>query len=78
VQVAGAGHTRVCVKGLPKHLTNERLRKHFEDMAEVTDARVCTRSDGASRNFGFVGFRTEKDAQKHANSDKSALYWRYK
>ena len=60
------------------HLTNERLRKHFEDVAEVTDARVCTRSDGASRNFGFVGFRTEKDAQKHANSDKSALYWRYK
>lgn len=63
-QVAGAGHTRLCVKGLPKHLTNERLRKHFEDVAEVTDARVCTRSDGASRNFGFVGFRTEKDAQK--------------
>ena len=63
-QVAGAGHTRLCVKGLPKHLTNERLRKHFEGVAEVTDARVCTTSDGKSRNFGFIGFRTEKDAQK--------------
>lgn len=63
-QVAGAGHTRLCVKGLPKHLNNERLRKHFEDVAEVTDARVCTTSDGRSRNFGFIGFRTEKDAQK--------------
>ena len=63
-KVAGAGHTRLCVKGLPKHLTSERLRKHFEDVAEVTDARVCTTSDGASRNFGFIGFRTEKDAQK--------------
>ena len=64
LQVAGAGHTRLCVKGLPKHLTNERLRKHFEDVAEVTDARVCKTSDGTSRNFGFIGFRTEKDAQK--------------
>jgi len=63
-QVAGAGHTRLCVKGLPKHLNNERLRKHFEDVAVVTDARVCTTSDGRSRNFGFIGFRTEKDAQK--------------
>ena len=62
--VAGAGHTRLCVKGLPKHLTNDRLRKHFEDVAEVTDARVCTTSSGESRLFGFVGFRTEKDAQK--------------
>lgn len=52
------------MKGLPKHLNNERLRKHFEEVAEVTDARVCTTSDGRSRNFGFIGFRTEKDAQK--------------
>ena len=64
VQVAGAGHTRLCVKGLPKHLSNDRLRKHFEHVAEVTDARVCTTSDGKSRLFGFVGFRTEKDAMK--------------
>lgn len=62
--MAGAGHTRLCIKGLPKHLTNERLRQHFQDVAEVTDARVCTTSDGQSRNFGFIGFRTEKDAQK--------------
>lgn len=41
-----SGVSRLCVKGLPKHLTEKRLREHFEQIGgEVTDVRICrTRS----------------------------------
>ena len=32
--------SRVCVKGLPKNYTDERLREHFAVKGEVTDAKV--------------------------------------
>lgn len=37
--------SRVFVKGFPKHITDERLREHFSEKGEVTDAKVLkTRS----------------------------------
>ncbi|KAJ1485636.1 hypothetical protein T484DRAFT_1792655 [Baffinella frigidus] len=56
--------SRLCIKGIPAHLDNKRFREHFAEVAEVTDARVCTGPDGRSRCFGFIGFRTEKDAKR--------------
>ena len=32
--------SRICVKGLPKRLTEERLREHFSQRGEVTDAKI--------------------------------------
>ena len=32
--------SRICVKGLPKHCTDEQLRGHFSLRSELTDARV--------------------------------------
>ena len=32
--------SRICVKGLPKHLTDDKLRKHFSQSGEVTAAKV--------------------------------------
>eukprot|EP00249_Psilotum_nudum_P021049 c27951_g1_i2 orf=1058-2851(-) len=55
--------SRICVKNLPKYLTDERLREHFSAIGEVTDAKIIRTRDGRSRQFGFVGYRTAKDAQ---------------
>lgn len=54
--------SRLCVKNLPKHATEERLRDYFSQKGEVTDAKLMRTRDGKSRQFGFVGFRSEKEA----------------
>ena len=57
--------SRLCVKGLPKYLEERQLKQHFEARGdEVTDVKILRTKTGKSRQFGFVGFRTEKDAQK--------------
>ena len=32
--------SRLCVKGLPKYVSEARLREHFSAKGEVTDAKV--------------------------------------
>ncbi|KAK1420340.1 hypothetical protein QVD17_21855 [Tagetes erecta] len=54
--------SRICVKNLPKHANEERLRDYFSQKGEVTDAKLMRTRDGKSRQFGFVGFRSEKEA----------------
>jgi len=58
-------NSRLIVKNLPKHLTNERLHKHFTNDGEwaVTDAKICFHG-AKSRMFGFVGFKNEQHAKK--------------
>jgi multiple RNA-binding domain-containing protein 1 len=36
----GGGSTRICVKNLPRHCTDARLREHFAARGEVTDAKI--------------------------------------
>eukprot|EP00250_Pteridium_aquilinum_P028386 c37063_g1_i1 orf=72-917(+) len=54
--------SRVCVKGLPSYLTEDRLKEHFSATGEVTDVKIIRTSDGRSRQFAFVGYRTEHEA----------------
>jgi len=58
--------SRICVKNLPRYVTEERLREHFSEKGEVTDAKIIRTRDGKTRQFGFVGFRTEEEAQDAA------------
>ena len=45
--------------------TDDTLKAHFEQIGEVTSARVITDHDsGRSKGFGFVEFADEKDNQK--------------
>ncbi|KAK5580992.1 hypothetical protein RB653_001019 [Dictyostelium firmibasis] len=55
-------NTRICVKQLPKHLTDKRFKEHFEKFGTVTDAKII-KKDGKSRLFGFIGFATEQSAK---------------
>ncbi|KAL9247877.1 hypothetical protein vseg_021259 [Gypsophila vaccaria] len=55
--------SRICVKNLPKYVTEDRLKEFFSQKGEVTDAKLMRTSDGKSRQFAFVGYRTEHEAQ---------------
>lgn len=56
--------SRICVKNLPKHVVEDRLREFFSQKGEVTDAKLMRTKDGKSRQFGFVGFRSEREAEE--------------
>ncbi|KYQ94283.1 RNA-binding region RNP-1 domain-containing protein [Tieghemostelium lacteum] len=59
-------NTRICIKNLPKHLTDKRFKEHFAKFGEVTDSKIVKTADGRSRLFGFIGYTNE-------NSTKNAL-----
>ncbi|KAJ1671000.1 Multiple RNA-binding domain-containing protein 1 [Coemansia sp. RSA 25] len=54
--------SRIVVKNLPKHITEERFRGHFGGKGEVTDAKLMYTERGQFRRFGFVGYRSEEEA----------------
>ncbi|KIP06573.1 hypothetical protein PHLGIDRAFT_106837 [Phlebiopsis gigantea 11061_1 CR5-6] len=60
--------SRLIVKNLPAYLTQQQLREHFSSPSgpggTLTDAKVVLKPDGTSRRFGFVGYKTEDEAQK--------------
>ncbi|KAJ0980850.1 hypothetical protein J5N97_009105 [Dioscorea zingiberensis] len=56
--------SRLCVKNLPKYVNEERLRDFFSQKGELTDVKLMRTKDGKSRQFGFVGFRTENEAEE--------------
>ncbi|KAK3020233.1 hypothetical protein RJ639_045469 [Escallonia herrerae] len=56
--------SRICVKNLPKYVAEDRLREFFSQKGEVTDAKLMRTTDGKSRQFGFVGFRSEREAEE--------------
>ncbi|KAG4124566.1 hypothetical protein ERO13_D10G047700v2 [Gossypium hirsutum] len=55
--------SRICVKNLPKHIAEDRLRDFFSQKGEVTDAKLMRTKDGKSRQFAFIGYRTEQEAE---------------
>jgi multiple RNA-binding domain-containing protein 1 len=58
--------SRLIIKNLPAYVTPVRLREHLEQKGgpggTITDVKVPLKANGASRHFGFVGFKTEKEA----------------
>ncbi|TFK50581.1 hypothetical protein OE88DRAFT_1631205 [Heliocybe sulcata] len=60
--------SRLIVKNLPPYATPPELKLHFLRKdgpgGTITDVKVAFKKDGTSRRFGFVGFKTEAEAQK--------------
>ena len=60
--------SRLIVKNLPAYFTQDSLRSHFLSKSgpggTLTDVKVLQKPDGTSRRFGFVGYKTEAEAQK--------------
>ncbi|XP_050368139.1 multiple RNA-binding domain-containing protein 1 [Argentina anserina] len=59
--------SRICVKNLPKHVDDKKLREIFSEKGEVTDAKLMRTREGKSRQFAFIGFRSELQAQEAIN-----------
>ncbi|KAJ1718465.1 Multiple RNA-binding domain-containing protein 1, partial [Coemansia erecta] len=56
--------SRIIVKNLPKHISDDRFREHFGNKGEVTDSKLIYTSAGRFRRFGYIGFRSEEEAQQ--------------
>ncbi|EIN05691.1 RNA-binding domain-containing protein [Punctularia strigosozonata HHB-11173 SS5] len=58
--------SRLIVKNIPSYVTPDRLREYFQQKGApsgtITDAKVAQKSDGTSRRFGFIGFKTDAEA----------------
>lgn len=59
--------SRLIIKNLPPYVTPARLREHFSQKGSpagtITDVSVSQKQDGTSRRFGFVGFKSELEAE---------------
>eukprot|EP01127_Copromyxa_protea_P013206 TRINITY_DN3531_c0_g1_i1.p1 TRINITY_DN3531_c0_g1~~TRINITY_DN3531_c0_g1_i1.p1 ORF type:complete len:896 (-),score=304.34 TRINITY_DN3531_c0_g1_i1:2-2689(-) len=56
--------SRLIVKNLPPYLTEERLKTHFSKTGAVTDVKIVKTKGGKSRKFGFVGYKSQEEAEK--------------
>ena len=56
--------SRLIIKNLPKNIKEERFRSLFSSKGEITDAKLCFTKDGNFRKFGFIGYKTEKEAKE--------------
>ncbi|GEQ69013.1 hypothetical protein JCM33374_g2683 [Metschnikowia sp. JCM 33374] len=56
--------SRLIVKGLPKYLTEDRLKDHFSKEGNVTDVKLMKKRNGESRQFAFIGYKSGADAEK--------------
>lgn len=56
--------SRLIVKGLPKYLTEDRLREHFAKEGNVSDVKLMKKRTGESRQFAFIGYKSAEDAEK--------------
>lgn len=69
--------SRIVVKGLPKYINEERLKKHFSTQGQgqggagavvgagcgvkITDLKIVKTRDGKSRRFAYIGFKSDQD-----------------
>ncbi|XP_017114271.1 probable RNA-binding protein 19 [Drosophila elegans] len=63
--------SRIIVKQLPKHITEDKLRQIFGAQGTITDLQLKYTPDGKFRQFCFVGYSSEEEAQsaiKHFNN----------
>lgn len=56
--------SRIIVKGLPKYITEDRLKEHFGKKGDITDVKLRKNNKGESRRFAFLGFRNQADAEE--------------
>ncbi|XP_067929070.1 probable RNA-binding protein 19 isoform X2 [Watersipora subatra] len=60
--------SRLFVKNLPKKSTQSSVRKVFESYGTVTDCSLKYNKDGVFRQFAYIGFSSETEAQNASDS----------
>ncbi|XP_001807432.1 probable RNA-binding protein 19 [Tribolium castaneum] len=56
--------SRLVVKNLPKNITEEKLRNLFQEKGTITDVQLKYTPEGKFREFAFVGYQNENEAQE--------------
>ncbi|XP_057438788.1 uncharacterized protein LOC130730728 [Lotus japonicus] len=56
--------SRICVKNLPTDYAEDKLRELFCPKGQVTDVKLMRTKDGKSRQFAFIGFSSDHEAQE--------------
>ncbi|KAL6499990.1 hypothetical protein OROGR_027900 [Orobanche gracilis] len=57
--------SRICVKSLPKYYAEDELRNLFSQrQGVITDVKLMRTKDGKSRQFAFIGFHSDQEAQE--------------
>ncbi|XP_037672907.1 probable RNA-binding protein 19 [Choloepus didactylus] len=59
--------SRLIVKNLPNGIKEERFRQLFTAFGTLTDCSLKFTKDGKFRKFGFIGFKSEEEAQTALN-----------
>ncbi|XP_027628925.1 probable RNA-binding protein 19 [Tupaia chinensis] len=59
--------SRLIVKNLPNGMKEERFRQLFSTFGTLTDCSLKFTKDGKFRKFGFIGFKSEEEAQTALN-----------
>ncbi|KAJ3344068.1 hypothetical protein HDU93_003231 [Gonapodya sp. JEL0774] len=55
--------SRIIVKNLPRHITQERFKDIFSAKGTVTDVKLVKTGDGVFRRFGYIGYSSEREAK---------------
>lgn len=59
--------SRLIVKNLPKKIKEEKLRSMFGSVGTLTDCSLKYTKDGVFRNFAFIGYASETEADQAIN-----------
>ncbi|NWV01255.1 RBM19 protein, partial [Upupa epops] len=59
--------SRLIVKNLPNGMKEDRFRKLFAAFGTLTDCCLKFTKDGKFRKFGFIGYKSEEEAQTALN-----------
>lgn len=54
--------SRIIVKGLPKTITQEKLRSQFGERGTITDIQLKYTKEGIFRQFAYIGYQSEDEA----------------
>ncbi|XP_035215935.1 probable RNA-binding protein 19 isoform X1 [Stegodyphus dumicola] len=55
--------SRIIVKNLPKTITDKKLQELFSTKGTITDLQLKYNKSGVFRQFAFIGYKTEAEAQ---------------
>ncbi|XP_035911634.1 probable RNA-binding protein 19 [Anopheles stephensi] len=56
--------SRIIVKNIPNGFEETKLRNHFSTCGIITDVQLKYTPEGKFRNFGYIGFQTDEQAEK--------------
>uniref|UniRef100_A0AAG5DDS9 RRM domain-containing protein n=1 Tax=Anopheles atroparvus TaxID=41427 RepID=A0AAG5DDS9_ANOAO len=59
--------SRIIIKNIPNGFDEVKLRNHFSTCGIVTDVQLKYTPEGKFRNFGFIGYENEDQANKAIN-----------